>query len=68
MCPIMEDLLTTNEKRKHGQPFPALMDYDGDGKLTLAEEIIRTTLSHNPDSHGSSEGVALVAVAILTAV
>ncbi len=52
---------------KHGQPFPDLMDFDGDGELTWSDEIIRTTLSHNPDYLDTPEGAALVLVAVISA-
>lgn len=54
---------------KYGQPFPDLMDFDGDGDMDFADMAIQKELSHNPDylDMPGSTG-AKVLVAILSAV
>ncbi len=40
---------TNGRKNKYGQPFPDLMDFDGDGKITWLDSNIQKELSHDPD-------------------
>lgn len=40
---------SNGETNKYGQPFPDLMDFDGDGDMDFADEAVRRQLSHNPD-------------------
>ncbi len=59
---------TNGEKNKHGQPFPDLMDFDGDGEITWLDVAIQKELSHNPDwlDLPASKGAA-AALAVITA-
>ena len=40
---------TNGEVNKQGQPFPDIMDFDGDGEISWDDYYIRKQLSHDPD-------------------
>ena len=40
---------TNGRVNKYGQPFPDLMDFDGDGEITWLDVNIQKELSHDPD-------------------
>lgn len=40
---------TNGRENKYGQPFPDLMDFDGDGEITWIDLSIQKELSHDPD-------------------
>ena len=58
---------TNGRVNKHGQPFPDLMDFDGDGEITWLDMNIQKELSHDPDWLDRPTSKALgVLLAILT--
>ncbi len=59
---------TNGEVNKQGQPFPDIMDFDGDGEISWGDYYIRKQLSHDPDWLDRPESKAVgAAVAVLTA-
>ena len=59
---------TNGEVNKQGQPFPDIMDFDGDGEISWDDYYIRKQLSHDPDWLDRPESkVVGAAVAVLTA-
>ena len=59
---------TSGELNKYGQPFPDIMDFDGDGEISWDDYYIRKQLSHDPDWLNRPESkVVSAAVAVLTA-
>lgn len=58
---------TNGRVNKYGQPFPDLMDFDGDGEITWLDVNIQKELSHDPDWLDRPTSKALgVLLAILT--
>lgn len=58
---------TNGRVNKYGQPFPDLMDFDGDGEITWLDMNIQKELSHDPDWLDRPTSKALgVLLAILT--
>ena len=57
---------TNGETNKYGQPFPDLMDFDGDGDADYADRMIQHQLVHNPDYLDTPKGAALVLVTLLS--
>lgn len=60
---------TNGTENKYGQPFPDLMDFDGDGYITWNDLELQKKLSHDPDlldryDHGAASYIA----ALLTGV
>lgn len=67
VIPYRRHLTYSNGVRnKHGQPFPDLMDFDGDGDMDYADRVTQYYLVHNPDLLDTPKGAALVTVAIIT--
>lgn len=59
---------TSGEVNKQGQPFPDIMDFDGDGEISWDDYYIRKQLSHDPDWLDRPESKAVgAAIAVLTA-
>lgn len=59
---------TNGEVNKQGQPFPDIMDFDGDGEISWGDYYIRKQLSHDPDWLDRPESKAVgAALAVLTA-
>lgn len=59
---------TSGEVNKQGQPFPDIMDFDGDGEISWGDYYIRKQLSHDPDWLDRPESKAVgAAIAVLTA-
>ena len=59
---------TNGEVNKQGQPFPDIMDFDGDGEISWGDYYIRKQLSHDPDWLDRPESKAVgTAIAVLTA-
>ncbi len=59
---------TNGEVNKQGQPFPDIMDFDGDGEISWDDYYIRKQLSHDPDWLDRPESKAVgAAIAVLTA-
>ena len=59
---------TNGEVNKQGQPFPDIMDFDGDGEISWGDYYIRKQLSHDPDWLDRPESKAVsAAIAVLTA-
>lgn len=58
---------TNGAVNKHGQPWPDLMDFDGDGDIDYADRQIQHVLVHNPDAMDTPEGVLLVMTAVIAA-
>ena len=59
---------TNGKVNKHGQPFPDLMDFDGDGEISRVDLYIQKQLSHDPDWLDRPKSKAVgVAIAVLTA-
>ena len=59
---------TNGEVNKYGQPFPDIMDFDGDGEISWDDYYIRKQLSHDPDWLDRPESKAVgAAIAVLTA-
>ena len=59
---------TSGEVNKQGQPFPDIMDFDGDGEISWGDYYIRKQLSHDPDWLDRPESKAVGAgIAVLTA-
>ena len=58
---------TNGQTNKYGQPWPDLMDFDGDGDIDYADRQIQHVLVHNPDALDTPEGVFLVMTAVLAA-
>ena len=58
---------TNGRTNKYGQPFPDLMDFDGDGRITWLDSDIQRELSHDPDwlDRPVSKGVGIL-LAVLT--
>ena len=67
--PYRGRLTYTNGKvNKHGQPFPDIMDFDGDGEISRVDLYIQKQLSHDPDWLDRPKSKAVgVAIAVLTA-
>lgn len=58
---------TNGRVNKYGQPFPDLMDFDGDGEITWLDSNIQKELSHDPDWLDRPESKAVgIVLAILT--
>lgn len=56
---------TNGDVNKYGQPFPDLMDFDGDGDIDYADRALQHVLVHNPnalDLPGSAVGIVLVSL------
>lgn len=59
---------TNGDVNKQGQPFPDIMDFDGDGEISWGDYYIRKQLSHDPDWLDRPESKAVgAALAVLTA-
>lgn len=59
---------TNGEVNKQGQPFPDIMDFDGDGEISWGDYYIRKQLSRDPDWLDRPESKAVgAAIAVLTA-
>lgn len=59
---------TNGKVNKHGQPFPDLMDFDGDGEISWGDRYIQSQLSHDPDWLDRPKSKAVgAAIAVLTA-
>lgn len=59
---------TNGKVNKHGQPFPDLMDFDGDGEISWVDLYIQSQLSHDPDWLDRPKSKAVgAAIAVLTA-
>lgn len=59
---------TNGEVNNQGQPFPDIMDFDGDGEISWGDYYIRKQLSHDPDWMDRPESKAVgAAIAVLTA-
>jgi len=59
---------TNGRENKYGQPFPDLMDFDGDGEITWLDLNIQKELSHDPDWLDRPTSKALGAfISVLTA-
>ncbi len=59
---------TNGGTNKYGQPWPDLMDFDGDGDIDYADRQIQHVLVHNPDAMDTPEGFALVMTAVIAAI
>ncbi len=59
---------TNGAVNKYGQPWPDLMDFDGDGDIDYADRQIQHVLVHNPDALDTPEGAMLVITAVIVAI
>lgn len=58
---------TNGNTNKYGQPWPDLMDFDGDGDIDYADRQLQHILVHNPNALDTPQGAMLVLVALLAA-